>query len=66
MSGAKFSIAAENLKYAPLQAYLRILTLDRKHGGNALPSWMNIMRGRGSETIKFVNGKKRAKLLANY
>jgi hypothetical protein len=32
-SGAKFSIAAENLKYAPLRAYRRILTLDRKHGG---------------------------------
>ena len=32
-SGAKFSIAAENLKYAPLRAYLRILALDRKHGG---------------------------------
>ncbi len=33
-SGAKFSIAAENLKYAPLRAYLRILALDRKHRGN--------------------------------
>jgi hypothetical protein len=33
-SGAKFTIAAENLKYAPLRAYLRILALDRKHGGN--------------------------------
>ena len=33
ISGAKFSIAAENLKYAPLRAYLRILALDRKHGG---------------------------------
>jgi hypothetical protein len=32
-SGAKFSIAAENLKYAPLRGYLRILALDRKHGG---------------------------------
>jgi hypothetical protein len=31
-SGARFSIAAENLKYAPLRAYLRILELDRKHG----------------------------------
>ena len=34
ISGAKFTIAAENLKYAPLRAYLRILELDRKHGGN--------------------------------
>jgi hypothetical protein len=33
-SGGKFSIAAENLKYAPLRAYLRILALDRKHEGN--------------------------------
>ena len=33
ISGAKFSIAAENLKYAPLRAYLRILALDRKHEG---------------------------------
>ncbi len=33
-SGAKFSIAAENLKYASLRAYLRILALDRKHRGN--------------------------------
>lgn len=34
LSGAKFSIAAENLKYDPLRAYLRILALDRKHRGN--------------------------------
>jgi hypothetical protein len=34
LSGAKFSIAAENLKYAPLRAYLRILALDRKHRSN--------------------------------
>jgi hypothetical protein len=33
ISGAKFSIAAENLKYAALRAYLRILALDRKHAG---------------------------------
>ena len=33
-SGAKFTIAAENLKYAPLRAYLRILGLNRKHEGN--------------------------------
>jgi hypothetical protein len=32
-SGAKFSIAAENLKYAPLRAYLRVLAFDRKHRG---------------------------------
>ena len=33
ISGAKFSIAAENLKYAPLRAYLRILALDHKNNG---------------------------------
>jgi hypothetical protein len=32
-SGAKFSIVAENLKKGALRAYLRILALDRKHGG---------------------------------
>jgi hypothetical protein len=32
-SGAKFSIAAENLKYAPLRAYRRILAMNRRHGG---------------------------------
>lgn len=32
-SGAKFLLAAENLKYAPLRAYLRILALDHKNNG---------------------------------
>jgi hypothetical protein len=33
-SSAKYVVDAENLKYAPLRAYLRILALDRKHDGN--------------------------------
>lgn len=33
-SRAKYTIDAENLKYAPLRAYLRVLALDQKHNGN--------------------------------
>ena len=56
ISGAKFSIAAENLKYAPLRAYLRILTLDRKHGGEraaAVEEYYAWARNRNAKVQKW-------------
>ena len=62
-SGAKFSIDAENLKYAPLRAYQRILVLNRKHDGkksDIVDEYYAWAKQRNAKVRKWHKGDKAA------